>query len=114
MARDVGDLSDTSRRAAGLVADRARALAPRVSGRLAGDIRVEVDRVGPDGSTADVLVGSSLVPYAGPIHFGWHDRNIEPQPFLTDAQDDERDAVVALYAAEVADGVRRIDRTTPP
>jgi hypothetical protein len=109
MERDLGDLRDPDRRAAGVVADRARELAPRQSGRLAGSIRVQDQTPG-----ALVAAGGALVPYAGPIHFGWRDRNIEPQPFLTDAQAESAGAVAAVYAEEVADLVRRIDRETPP
>ena len=38
--------------------------------------------------------GRGLEPYAGPIHFGWRARNIEPQPFLYDALDDRRGEIV--------------------
>lgn len=62
------------------VADRARALAPKLTGRLSRSIR-------PLGSqkVARVAAGGVAVPYAGPIHYGWPARNILAQPFLTDA-----------------------------
>lgn len=54
-----------------------------------------------------------MVPYAGPIHFGWPARNIEAQPFLWEAADDESDRVVSVYEDEVSKIVRKIDLMTP-
>lgn len=53
---------------------------PRVTGRLAGSVRP-----GATQTAALVRAGGARVPYAGVIHWGWAARNIEPQPFLTDA-----------------------------
>lgn len=78
--RDIADLKDAHQRAGEIVASEAQAIAPRRSGRLAGTIRAakQVRR-------AQVSAGRASVPYAGPIHWGWPSRNIEPQPFLSDA-----------------------------
>lgn len=64
----------------GIVTPAAKSNAPKRSGKLAGNIR-------PLGSVtkAQIAVGGARVPYAGPIHGGWPARNIEPQPFLTEA-----------------------------
>jgi hypothetical protein len=77
---DLTELKDAHHRAGEIVATEAAAIAPRRSGRLAGTIRAakQVRR-------ARVQVGRASVPYAGPIHWGWPSRNIEPQPFLSDA-----------------------------
>lgn len=96
--------------AASAVALRASQIAPRVSGALADDIRVELE-----GEIATVVAGSARVPYARVIHDGWPARNIVAQPFLADALADERDAgVLGAYDRAVDDLVRRFDLETPP
>lgn len=74
------------------VADRAGMKVPRRSGKLAGSLK-------PAGTTtaARVQAGSGSVPYAGPIHYGWHERNIEPQPFLVSALEDSETKVLDIY-----------------
>lgn len=103
------DLKDVHRDAAELVADRAEQLAPRLSGALADSIRVEARKTG----AAVRAGGTRLVPYAGPIHYGWRIRNIEPQPFLTDAASERRSDVLELYEKRVGELVRRFDVEAP-
>lgn len=64
------------------VAQDATALAPKDTGRLAGDVRV-----GKGKTRATISVGRASLPYAPPIHWGWRRRNIEPNPFLQKAAD---------------------------
>jgi hypothetical protein len=91
-----------------LVADRAEDLAPVVSGTLRDSIRSSRRKTG-----ATVMAGRRAVPYAGPIHFGWRARNIEPQPFLYDALDDRRDEVLRKYEDGIDALVRRFDVEAP-
>ena len=51
-----------------------------------------------------VAAGRVSIPYAGVIHYGWPDRNITAQPFLTDALAQEESRVVD----EFMDGLERI------
>ena len=44
-----------------------------------------------------VKAGKKATPYAGPIHFGWPARNIEPQPFLYEALSKKWDDVFSNY-----------------
>lgn len=103
------DLSELHHDIGELVADKAGDLVPRVSGRLAGTIRATRSKT----SAAVLAGGRSLVPYAGPIHFGWRARNIEPQPFLYDALDDRRGEVLRRYQDGIGDLVRRFDAEAP-
>lgn len=104
-----GDLRDPARQAAETVEQEAESLAPVVSGALRDSIRSSVSRTG-----SSVRAGGTVaVPYAGPIHFGWRARNIEPQPFLYEALDRRRDEVARRYAESVAGMVRRFDREAP-
>jgi hypothetical protein len=52
--------------------------APERSGRLAKSIKPK-----PKNSEGRVKAGTGKrVPYAGPIHFGWRNRGIEPNQFI--------------------------------
>ncbi len=77
---------------AGLVAPTAKRNAPKRTGNLANNVR-------PLGTVtkAQVAVGGSKAPYAGPIHGGWPERNIEPNPFITDAVSEEWTEIYAAF-----------------
>lgn len=75
--KDMADLREPLQRSATEVANDARALAPRVTGRLAASLVATATR-------ERAQVSSQLV-YAPVIHYGWRGHNIEPQPFLTTA-----------------------------
>ena len=51
------------------------------------------------------------MPYAGPMHFGWRARAIDPNPFLYDALDERRDEVVAAYEKQTADLLKKAGLT---
>lgn len=89
------ELAAIHKKAAEPVARTAARLAPKRSGRLAGSIR-------PLGSqrAGRVAAGRKSVPYAGPIHWGWPARNIEPQPFLTDALHQKEREAVGIFESE--------------
>ena len=109
MGASVEDLRRVSEQAASLVAERAIQRVPVRKGRLRGSIKSRGTK------TAGIVKAGrgGTVPYAGPIHFGWRERNIEPQPFLYDALDDRRDDIVRHYADGVEDMVRRFDVEAP-
>lgn len=74
---DLGDLKDAHREAAEIAANASAALAPERSGRLKHTIRAAGTK------TAGILrAGKKSVPYAGPIHWGWPNRNIPADPFM--------------------------------
>ena len=106
---DMSDLKAIHKEAADKVRGEAKARVPVISGELGASIRS-----GATKTRSYVAAGRKLVPYAGPIHFGWPARNIEAQPFLYDALDDRKEQVTDLYNRRVEAMVRRIGATTPP
>jgi len=96
---DLGDLKDVNQAVGNMVASTARGLAPSRSGALAGSIRAARLAGG-----VTIRAGSGSIPYAGPIHWGWPARNIQAQPFLTDAAQQTEAQWVAAYE----DGVNQI------
>lgn len=74
------DLKDAHRKAAEIVARQGSIDAPRVSGRLAGNVRP-----GATQRAAVVRAGGARVPYAAVVHWGWPRRHIAANPWLSDA-----------------------------
>lgn len=92
------DLSDVFHRIAAEVAHDAYRLAPRVSGRLAADIRPTKAK-----TRATIMAGRKSVPYAGPINYGWPARGIRPSMFMQRAADPKAEEA----AEEIAEGMRK-------
>ena len=90
------DLKSANAAGAKIVERQAERIAPKRSGRLAGNIRST-----GQARQGVVRAGGARVRYAGPIHFGWAARGIKPQPFLYDALDDRRSEVVAEYVKQI-------------
>ena len=101
------DLQAVDRNAAEVILRRADVLVPRASGELAATGRIDSEATG-----ARVVYGG-LLPYAGPIHFGWRARNIEPQPWLTDATEQSQAAILREYDKATETIVRRFDVEAP-
>ena len=105
---DLKDWTAVHKRAAEPVQVTAQDIVPVLTGKLRGSIKVRATK-----TSARVIAGSGVVPYAGPIHFGWPAHNIAAQPFLWDAADVSTDDVTEIYNREVEGLVRKIDRMTP-
>lgn len=80
---------------------------PRRSGRLAGTLRAA-----PTAQQARVALGTKRVPYAGPIHWGWLRRNIQPNKFLVDALHASSEASLNVYRRETDRFLDRVWATT--
>lgn len=100
---EMGDLKDANARVAAAMAARASARAPRRTGRLAGTVRGNRAL-----RKAVVSVGFASVPYAGPIHWGWPRRGIEPNPFVWDAMNESEPVWLPMYAADVQQLLDRV------
>lgn len=77
MGLEVEDLKDAFGDIASTGANIASRLAPRRTGRLAGDVRGSRAR-----NKAVVSAGRSAVPYAGAINYGWTAHGIQPAYFM--------------------------------
>ena len=91
------DMKETHRRAGQIVVDGAARLVPVRSGALLASLKSA-----PTQRQGRVRVGSAAVPYAGPIHFGWPARHIQPNPFIYEVLDGRRQEVYALYAERIS------------
>lgn len=102
---DMADLKDANQRAGQVVL--AAVDAPARTGRLAASGRAS-RAVG----RASILYGGAAVPYAGPIHWGWPARGIEPDLFVVDAARQTEPVWVALYQADLDQLAGSLDGNT--
>jgi hypothetical protein len=93
------NLEPAHQRAGQLLLDRATPRTPRESGSLAASGRVSA------ASDETSLVYDEV--YAGPIHNGWPDHNISPQPWLFETVDESQSAVLDVFADYLEDAIRR-------
>lgn len=100
---DVSELKDAHRAAGEIVQREAESRAPRRSGALAGSVRAarQVRR-------ARVQAGTSRVPYAGPIHWGWPSRQISSQPFVSEAAQATEPQWTAQYRRDVEAALAKV------
>lgn len=84
------------------VAQDAKALVPKVTGRLAADIRASSNRF-----AGTVSAGGGSVLHAGPINYGWRQRNIEPVKFLNHAVDANVDEAVRELSKDIQHNIDR-------
>jgi len=95
------DLKEANAKIGQKVAVDAKATAPQRTGRLAGSIRANRAK-----SSIQLKAGSSSVPYAGVIEYGWPARNIEAQPYLRRAAWSNIDYVIQEFEANL-EGLKR-------
>lgn len=48
-------------------------------------------------TVARIRVGGKVIPYANPIHWGWPDRGIKPNRFVSDAASDTEMRWIKIY-----------------
>lgn len=102
---DLEELKSTNAQVAGVVASAGRSAAPvGPTGRLAGSVRP-----GATKTMAVARAGFARVPYAGPIHWGWPKRNIEAQPFLSDAATSTEPTWQDIYMTFIDRVINRIE-----
>jgi hypothetical protein len=85
----LGDLEKANQMVANLFVSRARDNAPRLTGALAAATVPEYSR--------DEAGFSNVLPYFGPIHYGWPAHNIEAQPYVDEAVDETESDWLAIY-----------------
>jgi hypothetical protein len=89
---------------ASAVAGDSKQFVPVLSGALRDSIRDAATK-----KSARVKAGGGRVAYAGPIHFGWAARRIQPQPFIYEAVDRRRREIRERYEKLVDDLIKKHD-----
>lgn len=101
---DAQDMRDLMHEVGNVVVHAASA--PVLSGRLESTIRA-----GRGKTKAVVRAGGARAPYAGVIHYGWPDRNLPANPFLSDALAAQRGEVFRTLDEGMADLIHRNNLT---
>jgi len=102
-ARDLDGLERAHQAAGDYLAERARPRTPRQTGTLAAGVRSD--------AASGLTLLEDEVEYAGVIHGGWAERNIEPQPWLADTVHDETAGVTDIFVDSIDDIVHQIHGT---
>jgi len=95
---DLQDFKTAHSEVGRLVGSSAQIRAPKRTGTLAASMRA-----GAGATSATVKFGSTSVPYAGVIHWGWSAHNIAANPFASEAAEETEPVWLPVYQ-------RRIDQ----
>ncbi|CAB0972257.1 hypothetical protein FRC0474_02086 [Corynebacterium diphtheriae] len=105
------DLKKAHKSAAAIVARDAATKSPVGSGykgHKPGQLKASIRPAGTQ-TAGIVRAGKKRVPYAGPIQWGWHKRNIKPTFFLTRAASDTEPQWIKEYQEkfeEILDSIK--------
>ena len=104
MARNLESNIELNKELSMTLSQKASALAPKLTGALASSV------VGnPSAEKAQILAGSAAVPYAGVIEYGWPDRNIDAQPYLNPAVNDNMGYIIEKYNDSIQKAIKQYD-----
>lgn len=84
------------------LAQKASAVAPKQTGALASSIKGQGSN-----KKAQILAGGSGVPYAGVIEYGWPEKNIQAQPYLTTTVKNNMDYIVEQYEDNIKTSIKK-------
>jgi hypothetical protein len=86
------------------LSQKASAMAPVLTGALASSVKGN-----PSAEKAQILAGSAAVPYAGVIEYGWPQRNIEAQPYLNPAVNNNMGYIIEKYNDSIQKAIKQYD-----
>lgn len=99
---DLADMAGPMSRVASIILSRARQTVPRLTGALGASMI-------PRSSPVTASVTSNMV-YANPIHWGWPRRNIEANPWLSNAGRDTESQWIREIEEHVDNAIERMDK----
>lgn len=102
---DLTDLKQTHKDAATIAANASADLAPELTGRLKRTIRAAGTK------TAGIIRAgnNTAVRYAGPIHWGWYRRHIQPSLFLSRGAQSSEGRWLPIYQHYVTNTIQQIE-----
>jgi hypothetical protein len=96
------NLTDANRTIASTIASKASALAPRLTGALASSIKGTSDK-----DKARITAGGDRVVYAGVQEYGWPEKNIQAQPYLRPAVQNNMSYIVQQYEENIQSVIKK-------
>lgn len=103
---DMKQMRTTHRSIADIISRAAQSRVPQRSSRLSSTIRPGATQAAAIARAGNNRKGG--VPYANPIHWGWHRRHIRPNPFLSLAAQDSEPKWFAAYSQAVEHIINQI------
>jgi len=97
---DMADLKAATSKAAQMVTEASRSVAPHRTGQLASSLKASR-------GANQATVGSRLV-YGNPIHWGWAAHNIRPNPFISNAGQATEGQWLQAYEQELQQILNRV------
>lgn len=104
LGRDIESNIELNKELSTTLSQKASALAPKLTGALASSVKGN-----PSAEKAQILAGSAAVPYAGVIEYGWPDRNIDAQPYLNPAVNDNMGYIIEKYNDSIQKAIKQYD-----
>ncbi len=101
---DFEDLKDANQLLGQLVANRATALVPVRSGKLASSIKTNRAK-----NKVTISAGRASVPYAGVIEYGWGKRGIKARPYLNKAVNEKKGEIKEKYEENIKNIIKKYD-----
>ena len=102
LARDLQSNIELNKELSTTLSQKASAIAPVLTGALASSVKGN-----PSAEKAQILAGSAAVPYAGVIEYGWPDRNIDAQPYLNPAVNDNMGYIIEKYNDSIQKAIKQ-------
>lgn len=101
-SKEIKSNTELNKELSSTLSQKASAMAPRLTGALASSV------VGnPSSDKAQIAAGNQAVPYAGVIEYGWPERNIEAQPYLMPAVNNNIGYIVERYNDSIQKVVKK-------
>jgi hypothetical protein len=100
--KDLVDMLELNKELSEDLAKKASALAPRLTGALASSVRGN-----PSAEKAEILAGGPGVPYAGVQEYGWPLKNIQAQPYLRPAVNNNMGFIVEKYKNYIDNTIKK-------
>jgi hypothetical protein len=102
LGRDLESNLELNKELSTTLSQKASALAPRLTGALASSV------VGnPSAEKAQILAGSTAVPYAGVIEYGWPAKNREARPYLNPAVNNNMGYIIEKYNDSIEKAIQK-------
>jgi phage gpG-like protein len=102
LANDIEDSSDTIQSLGSVLANKASAIAPQQSGRLAASVGYKFEN-----GSLQIYAGNETVPYAGVIEYGYPKRNIKEQPYLRPAVNNNMGMIEQKYNEQIENSIKK-------
>jgi phage gpG-like protein len=104
LARDLESNIELNKELSTTLSQKASALAPRLTGALASSVQGN-----PSAEKAQILAGSTAVPYAGVQEYGWPQKNIKAQPYLNPAVNNNMGYIIEKYNDSIQKAIKQYD-----